>query len=314
MQNNPKKRERFQSFILPLLRCILCSDSRFISRDEEIECRGCGHKYRVFNHIPLMTLEPEIALDYSDDMVVESCYSDHWTNIFQKGGPHPVLDLGAGNNPDYYPNLVKVEIFPFPNVDVVGFGEHLPFKSDIFEIVFSGAVLEHVKNPFQVIENIKRVLKAGGEIYVETAFLQPVHSFPDHFFNMTENGLKYLCADFEKIESGVHPHQAPAYALSWILKSWASKQPDETRNAFLETTVGQIIEEFDDNITDYRDYKKNRFSNRWMESFSEDDMAELACGVYYHGRKPLELNGNIYSRMQKTAKSIVNRVKTLMRS
>jgi len=131
---------------------------------------------------------------------------------------------------------------------------------------------------------------------------------------MTENGLKYLCADFEKIESGVHPHQAPAYALSWILKSWASKQPDETRNAFLETTVGQIIEEFDDNITDYRDYKKNRFSNRWMESFSEDDMAELACGVYYHGRKPLELNGNIYSRMQKTAKSIVNRVKTLMRS
>jgi len=309
MQHSLKKRERFQNVILPLLRCILCSDGRFISRDEEIECRGCGHKYRIFNHIPLMTLEPEIALRYSDDMVVESCYSDHWTNIFKKGVPHPVLDLGSGNNPDYYPNLVKFEISPFPNIDVVGFGEHLPFKSDIFEIVFSGAVLEHAKNPFQMIENIKRVLRPGGEVYLETAFLQPVHSFPDHFFNMTKNGLEYMCSGFEKIASGVHPHQAPSYALSWILKSWASKQPDEFRAAFLKTTVGQIIDEFDDNIIDYREYDKNRFSNRWMEHFSGEDMEELASGVYYHGRKPLGLDEKNFSRIARTVKRIIKWLK-----
>ena len=181
---------------MPLLKCVLCSSEKFILLDNEIKCRECGHEYMVLNHIPIMILEPEIALDYSDDVVVDSCYSDHWTNIFQKGFPHPVLDLGSGNNPDYYPNLIKVEIFPFPNIDVVGYGENLLFKSEIFEIVFSGAVLEHVRNPLEVIENIKRVLRPGGEIYIETAFLQPVHSFPDHFFNVTVSGLEYLCTDF----------------------------------------------------------------------------------------------------------------------
>lgn len=288
MQNSLKKKERFEKVILPLLKCVLCSSEKLIYLDGEIVCKGCEHKYRVLNHIPIMTLEPDIDLDYSDDVVVKSCYSDHWTGIFQKGFPHPVLDLGSGNNPDYYPNLVKVEIFPFPNIDVVGYGENLPFKSETFEIVFSGAVLEHVRNPLQVIENIERILRPGGEIYIETAFLQPVHSFPDHYFNMTLNGLEYLCGDFEKIASGVHPHQAPSYALSWILKSWAAKMPHEARESFMQTTVRQIIDEFDDNITNYREYEKNKFSKRWMESFSEQDMTELACGVYYHGRKPLK--------------------------
>jgi len=43
-----------------------------------------------------------------------------------------------------------------------GFGENIPFKSNFFDIVYSTSVLEHVKDPEQVICEAIRVLKPGG--------------------------------------------------------------------------------------------------------------------------------------------------------
>ena len=45
---------------------------------------------------------------------------------------------------------------------VAAAGELLPFKSNIFDIVYSTSVLEHVKSPNKVISESIRVLKPGG--------------------------------------------------------------------------------------------------------------------------------------------------------
>jgi len=49
-----------------------------------------------------------------------------------------------------------------------GFGENLPFEDETFDIVFCCDVFEHVKDFPKVIEEIARVLKPGGILFLET--------------------------------------------------------------------------------------------------------------------------------------------------
>jgi SAM-dependent methyltransferase len=45
--------------------------------------------------------------------------------------------------------------------------ESLPFKSDTFDFVHSHHVFEHVRNPFLAADEVYRVLKNGGRIFIE---------------------------------------------------------------------------------------------------------------------------------------------------
>jgi hypothetical protein len=92
---------------------------------------------------------------------------------------------------------------------------------------------------------------------------------------MTRAGLEFLCSGFTRIHAGVQPHQAPSFTLRWILNSWAGKLPARQKAAFLQTTVQEILDEYGQDV----------FSQRWLNSFSSRDTEELACGVYFHGRK-----------------------------
>ncbi len=46
---------------------------------------------------------------------------------------------------------------------VCGVGEKLPFPDDHFDLILSNEVLEHVNNDYQVIKEMVRTLKPGGE-------------------------------------------------------------------------------------------------------------------------------------------------------
>jgi len=271
-----EKRDRLAEQILPLLRCVRCKNGSLKLEPERILCSECSQAFPIYRGVPLMTLEPDAALAYSKDVVVENGYSEQWLDLIRKAGAGHVLDLGSGNNPSEFPNVVKMDVFALPNVDVVGRAEELPFVDCVFKTVFSGAVFEHLRDPFGAIGEVFRVLKARGEVYIETAFLQPVHAFPEHYFNMTLRGVERLCERFERLDSGVREHQAPSFTLRWILQSWLGKLPDAEREAFLRTTVSEILDE----------YGRNAFSKRWMTEFTRTDYEELAAGVYFHGYKP----------------------------
>lgn len=107
------------------------------------------------------------------------------------------LDCGSGdrNHPD--PRVVSFEYSMFQGPDVFGDGHKLPFKDNSFDLVLSQAVIEHLYDPFTAVTEIFRVLKPGGVVYVESAFIQPLHAVPYHFFNTTSWGLEQLFKNFE---------------------------------------------------------------------------------------------------------------------
>ncbi len=154
-----------------------------------------------------------------------------------------ILDAGAGIRKKYYCNVVNFEICAYDTTDVLGICEELPFKDNIFDFVHSNAVLEHVKNPFECAAELYRVLKPGGELFCAVPFLQPYHGYPDHYYNMTANGVRNLFPEsLEVMEQYVPYYYSPLFAASWFLGSWTKGLSESTKEEFMNMRVRELIE------------------------------------------------------------------------
>lgn len=154
-----------------------------------------------------------------------------------------ILDCGAGRRDIYYPNVVNFDIVDYDTTDVVGAGEELPFNDNTFDAVISYAVLEHVQDPFKCASEIARVLKPGGRLLCSVPFLQPYHAYPHHYYNMTGQGLSNLFKDKLLVDNlAVTQNELPIWGLTWILRQWANALNGETREAFMQTKIGDLIE------------------------------------------------------------------------
>lgn len=158
-----------------------------------------------------------------------------------------ILDCGAGYPIQNYKNVVNFEIQQYNNTDVIGVGQNLPFKDNSFDVVFSHSVLEHVTDPFLCANEIKRVLKPNGILYASVPFLIPVHGYPDHYFNMTQNGLKSLFGDMEHLVCKVPNSGHPIYSISSALGIWhSSLESDDEKQKLMELSVKELIEQKDE--------------------------------------------------------------------
>lgn len=186
-----------------------------------------------------------------------------------------VLDCGAGFRPTYFENVVNFEIVGYPSTDVLGVGEILPFKDASFDAVISNAVLEHVRYPWLCAREILRVLKPGGALLCCVPFLQPVHGYPHHYFNMSAEGLLSLFEDYvDEIQQYVPTSTTPIWALTWMLQRWCADLDDEVRARFIEMKVGELLE------------PANEYLDRsFVRDLSEKANFELASATVLRCRK-----------------------------
>ncbi len=83
-----------------------------------------------------------------------------------------ILDVGCGKNKFKNQNdiIIGLDKHRFEGVDVLHDLERFPypFKDEEFDAIFCSHILEHLKEPFYVIKECRRILKNGGKIFIRT--------------------------------------------------------------------------------------------------------------------------------------------------
>ncbi|MDE2363471.1 MAG: class I SAM-dependent methyltransferase [Hyphomicrobiales bacterium] len=199
-----------------------------------------GGKFGALNFMPNRPLDQDL-LDEPEG-VSENGYDADTVELIGGCADGLVLDVGAGRRPIYYGNVVNLELSQYVTTDVVGDAADLPFRDNSFDGVISIAVLEHVKNPFICAAEISRVIKPGGWLKCCVPFLQPLHGYPHHYFNMTHEGLRTLFEPhLEIVRQDVTAPLHPVWSISWQLRDWARALPEKSRKQFLRMRVEDLI-------------------------------------------------------------------------
>ena len=113
-----------------------------------------------------------------------------------------VLDAGAGEarHKKYFKRVRYVALdsgygddsWDYSNLDILADLESLPLHAESVDCILCMVVLEHTRNPRQVLLEFARVLKTDGTLVMVVPFLWEEHQIPHDFFRFTRYGVRSL--------------------------------------------------------------------------------------------------------------------------
>jgi SAM-dependent methyltransferase len=182
-------------------------------------------------------------------------------------------------------NVIDVDAAVFGPTDVVGDAHQLPFADETFDLVVAMNAFEHYPDPSAVAARLHRLLKPGGLVFLHTAFLQPLHEAPHHYYNTTRYGLERWFAEFETVDLTVSENFSPAFTLSWLASEaeaiLAEDVSDASAHEFRATPMGRF--------SDYwRDPTQRTGDGAWdaFAKVTPTNRERMAAGFEYLGRRP----------------------------
>lgn len=197
------------------------------------------------------------------DRLIAALPRDHAPLVLVIGGGTVGQGMAAlYEHPDL--GIAAFDIYYSPNIQFIADAHSIPLRDRSVDAVVIQAVLEHVLDPQQVVDEIWRVLKPDGLVYAETPFLQHVHEGAYDFTRFTESGHRFLFRRFELVDSGCSG--GPGTQLTWSIDYFA-------RALFRSRLVGKMF--------------KLAFS--WLQLFDacvpSSYASDAASGVYFLGRR-----------------------------
>ena len=185
------------------------------------------------------------------NLLVNRIHDRHLVHCASKYLRGRSIDIGCGAIP--YRELLSPYVDSYFGVDPSGFPDvratayAIPVKECSFDSAICTAVLEHLEEPEQALQEAYRVLKPGGVAIYTVPFIWHLHEEPRDFYRFTKYGLKYL---FEKV--GFEVLELRALSGFWI-------------------TFGQLLV--------YNMYRFNRGPLRWFHI--TDGIGLLLQGMAY---------------------------------
>jgi uncharacterized protein YbaR (Trm112 family) len=216
-----------------LLVCPTCRGGLEFNQ-EIVCCRECGQDYPIRDGVPVLIAPDSLFYRQSEPKAVPSMrdslpgwlrrlmkpYLDYnpplaiwidrsmFRHLNECSPQMQILNLGAGVGQfDEYLqphlNFINLDVsLATKDLDVAADAHSLPFANESLDAVYSNAVLEHVQRPWRVAEEIHRVLRPGGKIFINVPFLTTIHDTHD-YFRFTDKGLQILFSRFDEIDSGI---------------------------------------------------------------------------------------------------------------
>ncbi|TET31924.1 MAG: methyltransferase domain-containing protein [Planctomycetota bacterium] len=253
-------------------------------------CPSCSVRYPIIDGVPHMLEKKELAArttereewrdaairpDISYDLLVKLKSPDvhvwprerRTVRRLLAGCPEDALivDVGAGAL-DLPKSVVRLDLGPYPGIDIVGDGQSLPFQESTVDLLLIFRVLEHMRNPELGVGEIFRVLKPGGRVAAIVPFMEPFHINPIDISRFTRDGVRHLFRDFE--EERCEWCVGPSAALAWMMKEWIATVFPGSRNKWVYASVRELAGWFLSplRIVDYF-LRKKPYAHKIAESF-----------------------------------------------
>ncbi|HXT81774.1 MAG TPA: glycosyltransferase [Acetobacteraceae bacterium] len=198
-----------------------------------------------------------------------------------------VLNLSAGGSREKFEHVVEVEYAIFRHTDLVADAHELPFFDETFDAVVVMNAFEHYRDPHLVAAELRRVLKPEGQVLIHTAFMQPLHERPWHFYNCTRHGLEEWFKAFETDLLHVSDNFTPNHSIAWLASECETALRQEvsaaSADAFLRAPVGALVDLWRD--------PSRRNTPLWTDfaHVSQATQEITAAGFEFKGRKPADL-------------------------
>lgn len=274
----PRGAQRLKE-LLPLLRCPITGHSLTQPASAELVTPDGGHRWPIQDGRPCLYPGLEGITHHGEHLSNPIC-PEAWQVIEEAEGW--VLNLSAGGTHQWHPRVVEAEVGIFRNTDVLADVHQLPFVDQAFDAVLALNAFEHYRDPPQAAREIARVLKPGGRVFIRTAFLQPLHEPPWHFYNATRFGVLGWFQDFDTEQIEVSENFNPVHTVAWL----AAEIERMVRPHLGPDAADRVLE------TSLAEYAR-----MWNDSASRDDVWEsffkipaeaqesVAAGFQYLGRR-----------------------------
>lgn len=169
------------------------------------------------------------------------------------------LNLGSGHKIPEDREVTNVDIRPQVEPDILWNLDHFPWPipDNAFDEVYALDIMEHLEHVFPAMEEIHRVLKDGGVLYIHTTHWRTQNSFTDpthkHFFTFesfdyfderTGFGSKYGWYSYAKFF--IESRYADGQELAFVMKKLPAERPEGYRypdNLYLRDDELQALAE-----------------------------------------------------------------------
>lgn len=136
---------------------------------------GCTISGKLFGFYERKTLDiPGNALErINNDLFLSTLYRDELSlirNAVTIGNPKRIIEIGAagGNTKILWPEVETTDVRPSPGVDKIMSAENIEVSNGQLDVIFGLDALHHVRDPKKHFEELRRVLRPGGNaIYIE---------------------------------------------------------------------------------------------------------------------------------------------------
>lgn len=136
--------------------------------------------------------------------MVASLVADFYSREIPRWVRGDLADLGCGKAPllgayaQYCDSVLLVDWenseHPNPLLDLtLDLNEPLgPVATESLDTVLLSDVLEHIRQPWQLLSEIARILRPGGHLIMNVPFTYRLHEQPHDFYRYTSHALEYL--------------------------------------------------------------------------------------------------------------------------
>jgi SAM-dependent methyltransferase len=147
-------------------------------------------------------------------------------HIEQDIGPNgTVLIVGCGGggeglsgfSEEFLKNAIGTDIRETNFAEFLSDIHRLPVRDESIDAVVCQAVIEHIEDVNIAIDELTRVLKPSGLLYIDVPFLQGYHALPTDYRRFTSIGLEKTVTkgrSVQTIDSGVS--KGPTSVLVWV--------------------------------------------------------------------------------------------------